>query len=287
MTIVQAIQVLFGKTAPAGADLEGAYNALKGKRDDALSQADASTLDELAETFQDFVGNPAGWLKSASASDPRRSWWEKLAKALGATATSGAAPASTASPSATGSTAVPAAPAVSEPEPEQGIDPDALAGGAPAPKKRGGGNGGGGVVVRTGDDDDTEDEDGDRDEHRDRRDRRPPEPPRPLVPLFTRSARTSALSAQGQAILATGRYQRLRDQIITAFLARRTGARNSKSIDKLKASVAALCRRSDDVMLEATGSHLSMLISDLEGGVDLRRPSYFEGMYKTGNNYTD
>lgn len=60
MTLVTAIQVLFGKTVPAGADFEGAFNALKGKKAENLSTADQNTLDEFAETFQDFVADPFG-----------------------------------------------------------------------------------------------------------------------------------------------------------------------------------------------------------------------------------
>lgn len=157
MTLVSAIQVLFAQAAPAGADFEGAFDALKGKRDSDLSPADAVTLDVLAETFQDFVGDPSGWIKKALPADPRHSWWVKLGQALGASVTTGPAPASavpSTSPSAVAS-AVTVAPVVPEPEPEQGIDPDALASGAPPPGRREGGGrkGGGGVVVRPADGD--------------------------------------------------------------------------------------------------------------------------------------
>ena len=156
MNIVQAVQVLFAQTAPAGADFESAFNALKGKKEADLSNADATTLDALAETFQDFVGDPTGWLKKASAADPRHSWWVQLAQALGASVTSGPAPATAtpmSSPGPAASTA-PADPLVPDIEPEQGIDPDVLAGGAlhPAAAKVAVREGGG-VVVNSGDDD--------------------------------------------------------------------------------------------------------------------------------------
>lgn len=103
MNLVTAIQVLFAQNAPAGANFEEAFIALEGKKLAALSRTDVSTLDELADTFQDFVHNPAGWLDQASTADPRHSWWTKLAQALGVSVS---APGG--SPPPTGSIEVPA-----------------------------------------------------------------------------------------------------------------------------------------------------------------------------------
>ncbi len=307
MTLVQAIMALFAQTAPAGADFEGAFNALKGKKETDLSQADATTLDELAETFQDFVGDPATWLKSASASDPRRSWWEKLAKALGASVTSSAPPSSTSPPSTVGPTA---APAVDEPEPEQGIDPDALAGGAAPPGRREGGGGGrGGIVVSTGDDDedrprrekkkrgerrdrgrDDEEEDDDRDDRRGRqqpRDRKPPEPPPPPKPLIDVGDRT--IPPITRQILASRPYLRWRDWIVEAYRVIREGTEAERlakrgELQHMKSEIASMKAGSAGEALEAqSGFHLERLIEVLEAGRDLAEPAWFQANYITGS----
>lgn len=300
MTLVTAIQVLFAQTAPAGADFEGAFNALKGKKDTDLSQADATTLDELALSFQDFGDDPSGWLKKAPAADPRHSWWVKLAQALGASVTGGSAPA-TPTPSP-GSAASPASsdPVVPEPEPEQGIDHDALAGGAPPPGRREGGGGGGGVVVRTDDVDDrprrdkkkrrdrNEDEDVEewdddprRKERKDRRD----EAPRPLVPLLSRpDLAVREVPPQGLVVIQSERYKKMCTRIVECTESIRSG--KTADLWVLRAEVLSMSR-SPDAQIESEGIHLEGLIRALQEGVDLRRPHYFKAVYETGGTYDD
>lgn len=277
MNIVQAVQVLFAQTAPAGADFESAFNALKGKKEADLSNADATTLDALAETFQDFVGDPTGWLKKASAADPRHSWWVQLAQALGASVTSGPAPATAtpmSSPGPAASTA-PADPLVPDIEPEQGIDPDVLAGGAPAPGRReGGGTGGGGVVVNSGDDD----------RRREPRERKPPEPPPAPKPLIDVTSRE--IPAITREILAHGSYRSWSAILIEAFRLIRTGSPTEQAQKRAEIPYAhrliEAMKVSNDRMEVQTGFHLERLLEVLESGRDQREPAWFQANYVTG-----
>lgn len=130
MSLVKPVRDIFAEPMPEDADLPTSTKALKGKTDADLSQADIDTLGPLAEVFQDFSSDPVGWIKSKSGSQPRCPNWIELAEARG----SGA----------------------QDIEPEQGIDPDTLAGGAPPPSRRESDSGrrGGGISIRTSDDGD-------------------------------------------------------------------------------------------------------------------------------------
>ena len=307
MTLVQAIFALFSGTAPAGVDFQAAFNAAKGKKFEDLSEADVSTLDAVADSFQDFTADPAGWLKSASSTDPRRSWWTQLVQALGALVS--ATPGGSSQPA--GSTE-PAASAATEPEPEaeQGIDPDALAGGAPPSSRRegGGGGGGGGVVVRgdgEGDDrpkrdkkrrkgrdrDEEEDEEDDdeRDNRRQRRDHKPPELPPPPKPLFDVNDRT--IPAKTREILAYSSYKSWSAMIIEAFRLIRTGTSAQQSQKRAEIPharrIIGSMKASTTRMEVQAGIHLERLLEALESGLDLHRPGYFQAMYITGGDYTD
>lgn len=297
MTIVEAIQALFAQNAPAGADPEGAFNALKGKKDSDLSRADIDMLDELAETFQDFVSDPSDWLKKASVTDLRYSWWTKLARALGASVSSTTG----GSPTPAGShepLADPPAPDI-EPEPEQGIDPDALAGGAP-PLRRDGGGGrvsGRDVSVRTDDWDEEEREDTPlRKERRDRRDGqdtpqrkerrdRRDKVPRPLIPLLSRpDLVVRKIPTQGLLVLRSERYQQMRARIVECVESIRSGG--VADVLALRAEVLSMSR-SKDAQIEREGIHLEGLISALQSGIDLQRPNYFKAIYEIGGTYDD
>ncbi len=298
MTLVQAIQVLFSQTAPAGADFAGAFNALKGKRDSDLSAADTNTLDQLAETFQDFVSDPSEWVKKASAADPRHSWWVQLAQALGASVNT----ASGRSPPPAGS--VDPTPDI---EPEQGIDPDALAGGSPAPALREAGSGGGGVILSSGDSDDRPRSDkkkrGDRDERRgqdheegddrddrrhelrDRQDRRPPEPPPPPKHLFDVTSREIPMITR--EILAYSSYKSWSAILIETFRLIRAGTTTEQvqrrlEVDHARRLIESI-KFSTERMEVQTGFHLERLLDVLESGRDLHEPDWFQANYVTGS----
>lgn len=305
MNLVNAIRVFFSKTAPAGADFAGAFNTLRGKRDTDLSQADVTTLDELAESFQDFVSDPAGWLKKASTSDPRYSWWVKLAQALGASVTSGSAPA-TANPSSSpgvAASAASAAPAV--PEPEQGIDPDELAGGAPPPIRREGGGSkerSGGFTINTvgGDDDDRprrdkrklrgrdRDEDDERDDrHRETREREPPEPPPRPKPLWVPTRDIPEITKR---ILASAPYKRYNTRIRDAYVQIRDA---NPAVSQAGRAKLARLRRAYKQMEKGTeylgsmsAGHLAFMVLALEQNRDLTDPAWFQANYVTGT-YAD
>lgn len=309
MNLVIAIKVLFGETAPAGADFEGAFNALKGKKAEDLSKADQNTLDALAETFQDFGDDPSGWLKKAPAADPRHSWWVKLAQALGASVTSGPAQVSATPSSSPVVVASPDStdPVVPEPEPEQGIDPDALSGGAPPPGRREGGEGGGGgsVIVTgigAGDDrprrerkkradrrdrDEDEEED-DREDRPPRRERKPPEPPpkpRPLIDVADRS-----IPAITREILTYGSYRTWSAWLIVAFRLIRTGSpaeqtKKQAELPHIRPLIQSMKNTGDRMEVQAA-FHLERLIDALEAGRDQSEPAWFQANYVTGT-YAD
>lgn len=269
MTFVTAIQVLFGETVPAGANFEEAFNALKGKKDTDLLQADVTILDELAEIFQDFVGDPAGWLKKASASDPRHSRWVQLAQALGASVTSSVTPATATSPSTSGSaaSAAPADAPTPDIEPEQGIDPDTLAGGAPPPRRDGGGRFSvGGVAVRT--------DDGDRRESLERK--------------LPASQIHRAVAPRIIAILETGTFQQHRRKILKLFGAIREGNTSAQGkLDALEVNLRRIVRAMPTGYLVMASAELALdMIQSLRAGKDQSEPGWFRANYVTGTYTT-
>ncbi|MCR4313888.1 MAG: hypothetical protein NUV84_01420, partial [Candidatus Uhrbacteria bacterium] len=117
-----------------------------------------------------------------------------------------------------------------------------------------------------------------------RKDRRG-ETPRPLVPLLSRlDLAVREVPPLGLAVIRSKRYQKMSNRIVKCMENIRSGRSGDLWLLRLE---ILLMSRSKNEQIEREGIHLEGLIRALQQGVDLRRPHYFEAVYKNGGSYDD
>lgn len=281
MTLVNAVLAFFDRSTPAGVDFTQAFALAKGKKDTDLTPQDVATLDAIADVFQDFCSDPAVWLATASSSDPRRSWWEKLALALGATVSTGSEGSRSTSQGGSG-----AAPPQGDPEPTGGIDPDAMVNASRRVPSSGTGGGKSRVVVGNGEDDPPKRERSPRSERAPERDQ-PPKPPEPPKPLFVPSR---DVPPEAVEVLKSAPYKRWRDLIIAAYTMRGSSDQATKTrVEAEIMEIPSLLRsleKSRELFAPRAAVQLRRMAEALQAGRHQSETAWFQANFVTGT-YAD
>jgi len=127
-----------------------------------------------------------------------------------------------------------------------------------------------------------------KEERRIARSNRPPDPPPQPKPIVEP---TRVIPQITRDILVNDEYKCWSVWIIAGFKVLRTGSETERAAKKVEfghmRDLLRNMRDSRDRTQVNVSDHLGDLIRDLEKGVDLARPSFFNSYYQTGADYTD